>query len=61
MVVLHTSVNNTSGYWLPAHDGVQLVLLPLLLVLVLVDRMYRRAGGRVGSNVPHPPKWWHAK
>lgn len=42
MVLLHTSVNNTSGFWLPVHDGVQLVLIPLLVVLVVVDRMYRR-------------------
>lgn len=66
MVILHTSVNNTSGFWLPVHAGVQLVLIPVLIVLVLVDRMYRgpgtkdptrRADDAVGSN--HDPSTAH--
>lgn len=43
-VLLHTSVNNTTGYWLPVHPGVQLVLIPVLIALVIVDRMWRRPG-----------------
>jgi uncharacterized protein len=42
VILLHTSVNNTSGYWLPVNAGLTVVLLVVALVLVVTDRMYAR-------------------
>lgn len=54
MIVFHTSVNNTSGFWLPVHAGVQLVLVPLLIVLVLVDGMHRPLPPGDADGPPDP-------
>jgi membrane protease YdiL (CAAX protease family) len=42
VILLHTSVNNTSGYWLPVNAGLTVVLLVVAVVVVLTDRMYAR-------------------
>jgi membrane protease YdiL (CAAX protease family) len=42
VILLHTSVNNTSGYWLPVNTGLTAVLLITAAVLVVVDRMWLR-------------------
>ena len=42
MILLHTSVNNTSGYWLPVNIGLTVVLLVVAAVVVITDRMYAR-------------------
>jgi membrane protease YdiL (CAAX protease family) len=42
VVVLHTSLNNTAGYWLPNNIGFQVAVGLLALILVLVGRMDRR-------------------
>ncbi len=39
VVVLHTSLNNTAGYWLPNAIGFQVAVGLLALILVLIDRM----------------------
>lgn len=39
VVVLHTSLNNTAGYWLPNSIGFQVGVGLLALVVVVVDRM----------------------
>lgn len=44
VILLHTSVNNTSGYWLPVNPGLTIVLLLVAVVVVLTDRMYARPG-----------------
>ena len=41
-MILHTSVNNTSGYWLPVNAGLTAVLLVVAVVVVITDRMYAR-------------------
>jgi membrane protease YdiL (CAAX protease family) len=42
VILLHTSVNNTSGYWLPVNIGLTMVLLVVCAVVVVTDRMYAR-------------------
>jgi membrane protease YdiL (CAAX protease family) len=42
MVLLHTSVNNTSGYWLPVNIGLTIALLIVAATLVITDKMYER-------------------
>ena len=42
VILLHTSVNNTSGYWLPVNAGLTVVLLVVAIVVVITDRMYAR-------------------
>lgn len=42
VVLLHTSVNNTSGYWLPVNVGLTVVLLVTAGILVVADRMWER-------------------
>jgi membrane protease YdiL (CAAX protease family) len=42
VILLHTSVNNTSGYWLPVNAGLTIVLLIIAAVVVITDRMYAR-------------------
>ena len=42
VILLHTSVNNTSGYWLPVNAGLTVVLLVVAVVVVISDRMYSR-------------------
>jgi len=44
VILLHTSVNNTSGYWLPVNAGLTIVLLLVAVIVVLTDRMYARPG-----------------
>ena len=50
VVILHTSLNNTAGYWLPNNIGfhVGVGLLATLLVLVA------RTGMRRSPNEPEP-------
>jgi membrane protease YdiL (CAAX protease family) len=40
VILLHTSVNNTSGYWLPVNAGLTAVLLVVAVFVVVTDRMY---------------------
>ena len=47
VVLLHTSVNNTAGYWLPVNIGLTAVLLVVAGVLVVTDRMWER------TRTPH--------
>ena len=42
VILLHTSVNNTSGYWLPVNIGLTAVLLVIAILMVVTDRMYVR-------------------
>lgn len=42
MILLHTSVNNTSGYWMPVNAGTTAVLLVIAVGVVVGDRMYAR-------------------
>ena len=42
VILLHTSVNNTSGYWLPVNIGLTVVLLIVAIIVVITDRMYTR-------------------
>ncbi|MFK4834809.1 CPBP family intramembrane glutamic endopeptidase [Microbacterium sp. ZW T2_14] len=42
VILLHTSVNNTSGYWLPVNIGLTIVLLAFAAGVVVADRMYLR-------------------
>ena len=42
VILLHTSVNNTSGYWLPVNAGLTVVLLVVAIIVVITDRMYAR-------------------
>jgi membrane protease YdiL (CAAX protease family) len=42
VILLHTSVNNTSGYWLPVNIGLTAVLLVIATIMVVTDRMYAR-------------------
>ncbi len=42
VVLLHTSVNNTSGYWLPVNIGLTVALVITAGVLVVLDRMWER-------------------
>jgi membrane protease YdiL (CAAX protease family) len=42
VILLHTSVNNTSGYWLPTNAGLTAVLLVIAILMVVTDRMYVR-------------------
>ena len=41
VVVLHTSLNNTAGYWLPSSIGFQAGVGVLATALVVIGRMYR--------------------
>ncbi len=52
VVLLHTSVNNTAGYWLPVNIGLTVVLLGIAAVLVVTDRMWER--GRMPQPVALP-------
>jgi len=38
MVLLHTSLNNTSGYWLPQHPGSFVMTGAVVAVLVVILR-----------------------
>ena len=49
VILLHTSVNNTSGYWLPVNIGLTIALLIVAATLVVTDRMYLR------PRMPRPP------
>ena len=42
VILLHTSLNNTSVYWLPVNAGLTAVLLAVALCVVFSDRMYAR-------------------
>ncbi|MGN8551357.1 UNVERIFIED_CONTAM: CPBP family intramembrane metalloprotease [Microbacterium sp. SLM126] len=42
MILLHTSVNNSSGYWMPVNTGTTAVLLVVAVAVVIADRMYAR-------------------
>jgi membrane protease YdiL (CAAX protease family) len=42
VILLHTSVNNTSGYWLPVNIGLTVVLVVVAAAVVVIDRMYAR-------------------
>jgi membrane protease YdiL (CAAX protease family) len=42
VILLHTSVNNTSGYWMPVTAGMTAVLLVVAAAVVVRDRMYVR-------------------
>ncbi|WP_127476589.1 CPBP family intramembrane glutamic endopeptidase [Microbacterium sulfonylureivorans] len=42
MILLHTSVNNASGYWMPVNAGTTAVLLLIAVGVVVGDRMYAR-------------------
>jgi hypothetical protein len=42
MILLHTSVNNTAGYWLPVNIGLTVALLIVAATLVVTDLMYLR-------------------
>lgn len=42
LALMHASVNNTAGWWLPVTAGLTLGTVALAPVLVLLDRMWRR-------------------
>ena len=44
VILLHASVNNTSGYWLPVNPGLTIALLLVAVIVVVTDRMYARPG-----------------
>lgn len=46
LVLMHASVNNTPGWWLPVTAGLYLGTFALAPVLVLLDRMWRPRGRR---------------
>jgi membrane protease YdiL (CAAX protease family) len=41
VVLLHTAVNNTAGFWLPVTLGVYAAMAILTLTLIITDRMWR--------------------
>ena len=56
VVVLHASLNNTVGFWLPESIGFQVGVGVLATVAVLVDRMDERpADPAPPSRVHEPP------
>lgn len=42
MVLLHTAVNNTAGFWLPVNAGVYATMSLLTVMLIITDRMWQR-------------------
>jgi len=41
VVLLHTAVNNTAGFWLPVTVGVYAAMLIMMVTLIITDRMWR--------------------
>jgi hypothetical protein len=41
VVLLHTAVNNTAGFWLPVTPGVYAAMAILTLTLIITDCMWR--------------------
>jgi membrane protease YdiL (CAAX protease family) len=41
LVLLHTAVNNTAGFWLPVTLGVYVAMSIVMVILILIDRMWR--------------------
>jgi membrane protease YdiL (CAAX protease family) len=41
VVLLHTAVNNTAGFWLPVTVGVYAAMLIMMVALIITDRMWR--------------------
>jgi membrane protease YdiL (CAAX protease family) len=41
VVLLHTAVNNTAGFWLPVTPGVYAAMAILTVTLIITDRMWR--------------------
>jgi hypothetical protein len=56
VVILHTSLNNTAGYWLPNNIGFQVGVGLLATLLVLVETM-----GFYGPPRQHPRRSRHPK
>jgi membrane protease YdiL (CAAX protease family) len=55
VILLHTSVNNTSGFWLPVNMGLTVLLILTAGVLVVLDRMWeRRRMPRTGETLVPP-------
>jgi membrane protease YdiL (CAAX protease family) len=42
IVLLHTVVNNTAGFWLPVTMGVYAAMMIMMVTLIITDRMWRR-------------------
>ena len=42
VVLLHTAVNNTAGFWLPVTVGVYITMTLMTMTLIITDRMWRR-------------------
>jgi membrane protease YdiL (CAAX protease family) len=53
VILQHTSVNNTSGYWMPVTAGMTAVLLVVAAAVVVRDRMYVRP-----PDVSHRRSTW---
>ena len=41
VVLLHTAVNNTAGFWLPITPGIYATMSILTVTLIITDRMWR--------------------
>lgn len=41
VVLLHTAVNNTAGFWLPVTAGVYVAMILMMMTLIITDRMWR--------------------
>ncbi len=50
MVLLHTVINNTFGFWLPVHVGLYVIIGVLVVVLVYVDQMGKQHA-EIGATV----------
>jgi len=41
VVLLHTAVNNSAGFWLPVTAGVYAAMVIMMVTLIITDRMWR--------------------
>jgi len=41
VVLLHTAVNNTAGFWLPVTAGMYAAMVIMMVTLIITDRMWR--------------------
>jgi membrane protease YdiL (CAAX protease family) len=61
VVVLHASLNNTVGFWLPESLGFQVGVGLLATAAVFVDRMYERPSDPTGPSEVHEPPSTHRR
>nr|WP_255604433.1 CPBP family intramembrane glutamic endopeptidase [Oscillochloris sp. ZM17-4] len=51
VVLLHTAVNNSAGFWLPVTLGVYAAMAIMTVALIITDRMWRMRSSE-GTTVP---------